>query len=113
MDAIHEKRIAIVEAATGRRSDKSQDVQKMLIEAADELAGDRRSLTSKQAKRFGKMGGRPSPERLDDKDAEREWFDSRNPTTSAVLGRCPGWTLRSLYRQFGPRRMGTGRPRTT
>lgn len=111
MDAVHAKGVVIVEAATGRRSDKAADVQKMLIEATDELATDRRALTPKQARKFGKMGGRPVPERLPEKDAEREWFDVRNETTIEALIKCPGWTLRSLYRAFGPRRMGAGRPR--
>ena len=111
MDAIHEKGCVIVEATTSRRSDDPDHRAAMIFDVADELAGDRKVHTSAKARKYGKLGGRPTPERLSDKEAEKEWFDSRNPFAMDAKAKCPGWSMRELYRKFGPRGLNVGRPR--
>lgn len=111
MAAIHAKGCVIVEATTSRRSDEPEQRSAMIFDAIDELAGDRKVHTAAKARKYGKLGGRPPVERLPPKEAEREWFDRRNKSTMDAKEKCPGWSVRELYRKFGPRGLNVGRPR--
>jgi hypothetical protein len=121
MDAIHERKTVIVEAKTGRRSDRLADVAAMVLDAADELALDARmnGMTPKQAERYGRIGGEitrkrvakeMAAKRLPKAEARNIWA---NPliTNAEALAAMDGWTQASAYREFGKRKLAKGRPR--
>ena len=119
IEAIHSKKCAVVEAASGRRSDKAKDASAMALDAAEELALDARALSPKQARRFGAIGGQimkarvkreMEVRRMPKPAAANIW---RNPllTNSQALAQMEGWTQASAYRRIGSRKLAKGRPR--
>jgi hypothetical protein len=120
VEAIHSKKAVIVEAASGRRSNRAADAAQMALDAADELALDARGVTPAQARRFGKLGGEITrkrvkremeAKRLGKTEAGNIW---RNPllTGAEALAKMPGWTLASAYRILKKRGLAKGRPRS-
>lgn len=121
VDEIHNKKCLVVEAASGRRSDR--DGAMMALEAADELMGEGRSLTPDQAQRFGSAGAAANVARIMDKfvkrrmptlEATKIWTDPDLAPLSnyTILKRMAGWTQRMAYRHIGPRGLAKGRPRS-
>lgn len=121
IEAIHDKKCVIVEAASGRRSNRAADVTRMVLDAADELALDAKALKPWQARKFGAVGGKlnaarirreQSASRLPPKEAANIW---RNPllTNAEALEKMPGWTQAAAYRHksLGRRGLAKGRPK--
>ncbi len=122
LEAIHNKGAVIVEARSPpRRSSDKRDLAAMLLDAADELAGDRRVLSPVQAKKFGKQGGqefkrRREADRTPKGEALAAWRDLSLTGKQAISDpRMLGWTVRMAYRVLGKRNTAlgvvTGRPR--
>lgn len=112
VNAIHDRGAVIVELETGMRSDDRDQLANMIFSAANALARDGTAQQSRVAKKNGMKGGRPvNVDRLDQKAAEREWFDVRHETVFDALLAMPGWSMRSAYREFGPRNIGKPGPR--
>lgn len=111
--AILERGAVLVETTTGRRIEPAcLGAVLAALDAADELAGDRRTWDATSAgaaarKRWG------SAERMPLADARVIWRDAANyPTIPQALTAMPGWTRQRAYRDLGPR--GTtvgGRPK--
>jgi hypothetical protein len=121
MQAVRAKNSVIVEAETGRRTDRLLDVEAMILDAADELARDGRALTRRQAKRFGAMGGKANAERLAAEVANKRmpraeamrWWRDGGLTNTEALHHMKGWTQSLAYRLLGKRGRAAGRPRDT
>lgn len=121
INLIHSKDAVIVEAASERRSDRGAQATAMVLDAADELAGEARGLTPQQAQEFGAKGGKANAKlikqrfrnRMSLTDARKLWTDPDLATLSnhRLLSRMPGWTQPSAYRHIGPRGLAKGRPR--
>lgn len=122
LDAIHSKGAVIVEARNPpRRSDDRNDLAAMLLDAADELAGDRRALSTADAKKHGRKGGLAKGRRAREKRTPIEvatipWRDLSMTGKRAIDDpRMDGWTTRMAYRLIGKRNTAlgvvTGRPR--
>ncbi len=122
LEAIHSRGAVIVEAREPpRRSDDRHDLAAMLLDAADELAGDRRALSPADAKRFGKRGGTAKGRnalaaRTPKGEALAAWRDLSLTGEQAIDDpRMAGWTVRMAYRLLGKRNTAlgvvTGRPR--
>lgn len=121
IELIHNKNAVIVEAASERRSDRAAQATAMVLDAADELAGEARGLTPQQAREFGARGGNATAKvykqrfrnRMPLGEAKKIWTDPDLATLSnhRILKRLAGWTQVSAYRHLGPRGLGKGRPR--
>jgi hypothetical protein len=121
IELIHNKNAVIVEAASERRSDRAAQATAMVLDAADELAGEARALTPDQAKKFGALGGKASAKiykqrfrnRMPLLEAKKIWTDPDLASLSnhRILRQMSGWTQVSAYRHMGPRGLGKGRPR--
>lgn len=112
VSGIHERGGVIVELSTGMRSDDRDHLADMIFNAASALARDGTAQQSKIARRNGLRGGRPpKTDRLGLDKAKAIWFDPKHVTTEDVITHMPGWTLRTAYRAFGPRRVLVGRRR--
>lgn len=122
LDAIHSKGAVIVEARNPpRRSDDRNDLAAMLLDAADELAGDRRALSTADAKKHGRKGGLAKGKRASEKRTPIEvalipWRDLSMTGQQAIDDpRMDGWTVRMAYRLLKKRNTAlgvvTGRPR--
>lgn len=109
IEAIHQKSAVIVEVETGRRSDDPPAQARMILDAADELAGDRRKLRRSDAIRYGKLGGKPFKQaNMPDADAVAIW---RNlDLTSRDAADMIGLNHVTCYRRFGKRNAPAGRP---
>lgn len=107
---IHQKKCVILEADTGRRSDKVEDLADMAFDAARELANDKKTHSRADAVRIGNLGGQPKKERSAVSEAAVFWKNT-NLSPDEALKRMPGWSMRAAYRDIGPRGMGAGRPR--
>lgn len=122
LDAIHSKGAVIVEARNPpRRSDDRDQLAAMLLDAADELAGDRRALSTDDAKKHGRKGGLAKGRRAREKRTPIEvalvpWRDLSMTGQQAIDDpRMAGWTVRMAYRLLKKRNTAlgvvTGRPR--
>ncbi len=122
LDAIHSRGAVIVEARNPpRRSDDRHDLASMLLDAADELAGDRRALSPADARTHGRKGGlakgrRAREARTPNGEALAAWRDLSLTGAQAIEDpRMAGWTVRMAYRLLGKRNTAlgvvTGRPR--
>lgn len=122
IDGIHGKSAVIVEARNPpRRSDDRDDLAAMLLDAADELAGDRRALSTADAKKHGRKGGlakgkRAREARTPEAVAIVAWRDLSMTGVQAISDpRMDGWTVRRAYDRLGTRNTAlgvkTGRPR--
>lgn len=110
---IHDKGCVIVEEKTGRRLDTSEAMAIAVLDAVDELAQDRRAHAPDDARRYGKLGGRPKKEKMSKPAAEKIWFDTRIKSVAEAMARMEGWSTRMAYREFGPRGVSVGRPPKT
>lgn len=115
--AIEAKGAYIVEAATGRHSNKRDDVRDMVLDAADEIARDARALPRKLAQKFGALGGKASAKkraaengRMPKAEARGFWKDT-SITNEEALERMTGWTAGSAYRHLGKSGRPAGRNR--
>lgn len=122
LDEIHSKGAVIVEARNPpRRSDDRDQLAAMLLDAADELAGDRRALSTADAKKHGRKGGLAKGKRAREKrtpngEALAAWRDLSLTGEQALDDpRMAGWTKRQAYRILRKRNTAlgvvTGRPR--
>lgn len=107
---IHLKKCVILEAGSGRRSDRVEDLADMAFDAARELAGDKPVHSRAEAIRKGNLGGHPKAERSPVQEAAVFWKNT-NLAPAEALKRMPGWTMRAAYRDLGTRGMAAGRPR--
>ncbi len=121
IEMIHGREAIIVEAASDRRSDRAAQATAMVLDAADELAGEARGLTPQQAQEFGAKGGTATAKvykqrfrnRMPLVEAKKIWTDPDLAALSnhRILKRLAGWTQVSAYRHMGPRGLSKGRPR--
>lgn len=114
--AIHGKGVVVHEIGTKRRSDRHG--AEMAFDAADELAGDKRTLKRADAKRYGSLGGiaaaaKRAEKRLPVKQARAVWKDLQHyPTVAEAIEHMPDWEPRTAYRTFGKRGSPAGRPKS-
>lgn len=110
IDRLHvQKKVVIVEALTGRRTDDTAVLHRMILDAVDEIATDRRTLTHAEAVQYGKLGGAAVRKmNVSDEEGQKIWDDVSILTTEA-LERI-GCTSSTAYRRFGKRGLGAGRP---
>jgi hypothetical protein len=109
IEAIHQKGAVIVEVETGRRSDDPPAQARMILDAADELAGDQRKLRRSDAIRYGKLGGKPFKQaNMPDADAVAIWrnLDISSRDAADMIG----LNYVTCYRRFGKRGAPAGRP---
>lgn len=117
LEAIAEKGLVVHEFTTGRRSDRHG--AQMALDAADELAGDRRRLKKSDAKRYGRLGAlatnaKKAENRSPAKMARMVWRDTvRYPRVEDAVAALEGWDKRTLYRHFKKRGSPAGRPTRT
>lgn len=108
--AIHERGGAVMELATGRRTDDGAVAVQMAIDAANEITRDHNAFTRASAvagqqasveARLAKRAKRASIAK-----ARAVWKDTEGvPTLEAVAAHpgAAGWSQRDLYKTFGPR----------
>lgn len=119
IDAIHNQKAIIVEAASERRSDKAAQVAQMVMDAVQEITQDARALSPAKARKFGSLGGQITrlrvrrameAQRLPKAEARNVWLNPRL-TTAEALEQMTGWTQASAYRHLKTRKLAKGRPR--
>ena len=121
--AVQAQECVIVEAITGRRSDRAADAADMAFDAAAELMREAKALPGDLAVEFGKRGGIANRLRLRKAykgtrmpvaEARGYWKD-HTLTNGEALAKMYGWTERMAYRHpsLGKRGKANGRPRVS
>lgn len=121
--AVRAKKAVIVEALTGRRSDKAEDAEDMAFDAAAELMREARGLAPEEAAEYSRRGGLATRarwkrahrgNRMPVSEARGYWKD-HTLSNAEALAKMWGWTQRMAYRhpQLGPRGKAAGRPKTS
>ena len=102
----------LVEVDKDRRSDKPEMLYSMVLDAVDELSGDRKAFTPAEARKAANKRWKDQRvERTPKKQAERVWLNwQRYRLISDALASpdMQGWTAREAYRAFGKRGSGLG-----
>jgi len=120
--AVHDRGGAVIEAATGRRSDVLDDAISLMGGARSALAADKRTHSKAEARRKGKRGAKASAEAKPPWKTQfspamlralRAIWKSREYATNAAAldamnehGGIDGWSLMLAWRMFG----ASGRP---
>lgn len=119
--AVQAQKVVIVEALTGRRSDRAADAADMAFDAAAELMREARALPSDLAVEYGRRGGLARAvkvrkaykgARMPVAEARGFWKD-HTLSNAEALAQMTGWTARAAYRheKLGRRGLAKGRPR--
>lgn len=102
--AIHERGASIVETSTGRKSSDPADMCEMVLDAVAFWTGEARIGSSAEAKRRGKMGGRPAIDRMSKHEALTIWRNvTKYPDPKDALALMTGWTKPEAYRHLKAR----------
>jgi hypothetical protein len=124
MAEIHKINCAIVEVGRSdkdvRNSLECDERERMIFDAVDELAGDRRTHTTPAATEYGKLGGKKKGEnaaaaRTPVAMALSKWRDlSITAAEALATPEMAGWSTRAAYRPqdeggLGPRNTAPGR----
>jgi hypothetical protein len=106
--AVHDKGAVIWEVPPlDRRSDNADHAADMIADAVSELTGDARTLTSKDAERNGRKGGKSKGKsaaaaRTSIAEAKSIWYDPNGGTIKQRLSHpsMRGWSLTTAYRKL-------------
>lgn len=106
---VHERGAIIIEAKTGRRSDRAKDIAEMIFEAID--INNRRPLSTAEARRRGLLGGAPKKKLLSKRQDRMIWKDVVNyPDIADVVTAWSGdISVRTAFRWWGKRGTAIGR----
>lgn len=114
LDRIWAKGAVVHEVIPNRRSDDLKAMGLMVLDAANEIAADRRVHKHADAVAYGKKGGRPKTERMPDDEARVFWYNvKRYPKPDEALEQMTGFSKAVAYKRLGGRLgvQGVGRPR--
>lgn len=114
LDRIWAKGAIVHEVVANRRSDDLKTMGLMVLDAANEIAADRRVHKHADAVAYGKKGGRPKTERMSKDEARKYWYDvKRYPKPEDALEMMTGYSRQMAYKHLGGRfgLPGIGRPR--
>lgn len=112
LDDVFAKGCVLVEVDHSRRTDVPKELYSMVLDAVDELSGDRKAFTPAEARRAANKRWKDQRAERTPKDvARRAWFDTaryRLIPQALASADMQGWTEREAYRAFGKRGNGLG-----